>query len=111
MVKSRLDVGPVAIPLSAASALRGGVGGVIWSMLSRPRPGSGETEVPHDALVEPASGHAVVQGGVSTVVGVASYWICGELLPGQLDEVELERGRVFSKVEANFGRGGISSRR
>jgi hypothetical protein len=36
-------------------------------MLSWPRPGSGETEISPEALVEPPSGHAVVEGGVSTV--------------------------------------------
>jgi hypothetical protein len=36
-------------------------------MLSRPRSGSGETEVPLEALVEPSLGHAVLQGEVSTV--------------------------------------------
>jgi hypothetical protein len=41
-------------------------------MLSRPRPGSGEMEVPPEALVEPASGYAAVQGGVSIVVGATS---------------------------------------
>jgi hypothetical protein len=50
-------------------------------MLSRPRPSSGETEVPPEALAEPASRHAVVQGGGSTVAGVASCGIHGELLP------------------------------
>jgi hypothetical protein len=57
----------------------------------------GETEVPPETLVEPASGHAVVQGGVNIVAGVASCGICGELLPWHLAEVELERGRVFSQ--------------
>jgi hypothetical protein len=38
-------------------------------------------EVPPEALVEPASGHAVVQGGVSSVVRVASCGIHGKLLP------------------------------
>jgi hypothetical protein len=51
-------------------------------MLSRSRLGSGETEVPPEALVEPASRHAVVQGGLSSVVRVASCGIRGELLPG-----------------------------
>jgi hypothetical protein len=51
-------------------------------MLSRPRPGSGEMDVPPEALVEPTSGHATVHGKVSTVVGVASCGIHGELLPG-----------------------------
>ena len=78
-------------------------------MLSRPRPGSGETEVPLEALVDPASGHAVVQGGVSVVVGVASCGICGELLPGRLAEAELGRGGVFFGAEADFGRGGVPS--
>lgn len=44
----------------------------------------GETEVSPEALVEPASGLAVMQGGVSTVVEVDSCGICGELLSGQL---------------------------
>jgi hypothetical protein len=79
-------------------------------MLSRQRPGSGKTKVPPEALVEPASGHAVVQGGVSIVVGVATYGIHGELLPGQLAEAELGRSGVFFEVKADFGRGGVPSR-
>jgi hypothetical protein len=43
-------------------------------MLSRPRLGSGEADAPPEALAEPASGHAVVHGGVNTVVRVA---FCG----------------------------------
>jgi hypothetical protein len=66
-------------------------------MLSRPRPGSGETEVPPEALAEPASGRADVQGGVNIVVGVASCGIRGEWLPGQLGEAELGRGGVLSR--------------
>jgi hypothetical protein len=66
-------------------------------MLSRSRPGSGETEVPPEALVEPASGHAIVQGGVNTVAGVASCGIREELLPGHLVEAELGRGGAFSQ--------------
>jgi hypothetical protein len=34
------------------------VSGVLSSMLSRPRPCSGEAEVPPEALVRSASGHA-----------------------------------------------------
>jgi hypothetical protein len=73
-------------------------------MLSRSRPSSGETEVPPEALSEPASGHAAVQGGGSTVVGVASYVICGGggIVVGAVTEAELGRGRVFSKVEARL---------
>jgi hypothetical protein len=52
--------------------------GVLSSMLSRPRLGSGETEVPPEALHEPATRHAVMQGVVSTIVGVASCGICEE---------------------------------
>jgi hypothetical protein len=78
-------------------------------MLCRPRPGSGETKVPPKALVKPASGHAVIQGGVSTVVGVASYRIRGELLPRQLVKAEVERGVVFSKVEADLKQGRVPS--
>jgi hypothetical protein len=59
-------------------------------MLSRLRPGSSETKVPPEALVEPPSGHTFVQGGVSTIVEVVSYGIRRELLPVQLAEVELE---------------------
>jgi hypothetical protein len=33
-------------------------------MLSRPRPDSGETEVPPEALVELVSGHAVIMDGL-----------------------------------------------
>jgi hypothetical protein len=58
------------------------------SLLSEPRPGSGKTEVPPEALVEPASGH--------TVVRVASFGIRGELLLGQLVEAELGQDVVFS---------------
>jgi hypothetical protein len=65
-------------------------------MLSGPRPGSGKTEVPPEALVEPTLGHAVVQRGVNIVVGVASYGIRGELLLGQLVDAKLGRGGVFS---------------
>jgi hypothetical protein len=53
-----------------------------------------------EAMVEPALGHAVVQG---TVEGVAS---CG----GQLAEAELGRGGVLSEAEADFGRGRVPSR-
>jgi hypothetical protein len=49
-------------------------------MLSRPRLGSGEADAPPEALAEPASGHAVVHGGVNTVVRVAFCGIRGELL-------------------------------
>jgi hypothetical protein len=48
-------------------------------------------------MAEPAPGHAVMQGGVSIVVGVASCGIYGELLPGQLTEAELGRDEVFSQ--------------
>jgi hypothetical protein len=58
-------------------------------MLSRSRPSSGKTKVPLEALAELALGHAVVQGGGSTVVGVASCKIRGELLPEQLAEADL----------------------
>jgi hypothetical protein len=57
----------------------------------------GETEVPPEALVEPASEHAVIQGGVSIVVGVTFCEIHGESLLGQLAEAELGRGGVFSR--------------
>jgi hypothetical protein len=66
-------------------------------MLSMPRPSSSETEVPPEALVEPASVHVVVKGGVSTVVGVTSCEIHGQLLLVQLAEVELGRGGVSSR--------------
>jgi hypothetical protein len=36
-------------------------------MLSRLRPGLGETKISHEALVEPTSGHEVIHGGVSIV--------------------------------------------
>jgi hypothetical protein len=81
-------------------SLHEGVGYVLWAMLFRPTPGSGEAQVPPKALAEPASGHAAIQGGGNTVVKVSSCGIHGELL-GQLDEVELERGRVFSEAEVN----------
>jgi hypothetical protein len=69
-------------------------------MLSRPRPDSGVMDVPPEALVKPTSGHAAVQGKVSTVVGVASCGIHGELLPGswpkpRLGEAEIPRPRVI----------------
>jgi hypothetical protein len=72
----------VAIPLSVVSVDELVAPDILSSMLTRPRPGSDETEVPPKALVEPVPGHAVVQGMVSTVVRVASCKICGELLPG-----------------------------
>jgi hypothetical protein len=43
-------------------------------MLSRPRPGSGETKISPKALVEPALGHVVVQRGVSTVCRSGLMW-------------------------------------
>jgi hypothetical protein len=84
-------------------SLHEGVGDVLWAMLFRPTQSSGEAEVPPKALVEPASGHAAVQGGGSTIVEVSSCEIRGELLLGQLAEVELERGRVFSEAEVDSG--------
>ena len=50
-----------------------------------------------EAMTEPALGHAVMQGGVSTVVGVTSCEIHGQLLLVQLAEVELGRGGVSSR--------------
>jgi hypothetical protein len=63
-------------------------------MLSRPRLGTGEIEVPPEALVEPSLGHAVVQGGVNIVFRVASFRIREELLPRRSAEAELKRGGV-----------------
>ena len=71
--------------------------GVLSSMLSRPRPCSGEAKVPLEDMVGPALGHVVAQGVVRTVVGVTSYVIHGELLPWQLAEAELGRDEVFSQ--------------
>jgi hypothetical protein len=79
-------------------------------MLSRLRPGPGEMEVPPEALVVPASGHAFIQGGVSIVVGMASCEIHVELLPGRSTKAELRRGEVFSEAEVDFRRGGVPSR-
>jgi hypothetical protein len=65
-------------------------------MLSRPRPSSGEMEVPPEAMVVPMMGHTVVQG----VVVHVSEWPptgCGELLPGQLAKARLGRGGVLSR--------------
>jgi hypothetical protein len=87
-----------------AGSLHEEVGEVLWSMLYRPRPGSGETEVTSEALVEPALGHTVVLGGGSTVVEVPPCGIRGELLLGQLAEAELERGGFFFEAVADFGR-------
>jgi hypothetical protein len=51
-----------------------------------------------------------MQGGVSTVVEIDSCGIRGEFLSGQLAEIELGRGGVFSEAEADIGRGVILSR-
>jgi hypothetical protein len=53
-------------------------------------------------MAKPTLGHAAVQG---TIQGVASC----RIHRGQLAKAELERGRVFSEVEADFGWGGVPS--
>lgn len=74
-----------------------------------PRPCSGETKVPPKALVEPASGHIIVQGGVSTVVGVASCGIPGELLPGSWPKPSSGKVEFSPEVKADFRQGGVPS--
>jgi hypothetical protein len=76
-------------------------------MLSRPRPGSGETEVPPEALVEPISGHTVVRGGGNIIVGVALCGIRGEWLLGgwpnpSSGETEFSPRLRATSVEAEF---------
>jgi hypothetical protein len=70
-------------------------------MLSRPRQGSGEAEVPPEALVEPTLSMQSYREGVSIVFRVASYWIRGELLQGQLAKVEWAR-RCFLRIRGRL---------
>jgi hypothetical protein len=64
---------------------------ILYSMLSRPRPCSGEAKVPAEAMVGPARGHAVMQGVVRTAAGVAScrilsaFWTRG--VPGPTSKI------------------------
>jgi hypothetical protein len=52
-------------------------------------------EVHPETLVEPASRHAFVQGGVNIFAVVASCEIHGELLPRLLAEAEQGRGKIL----------------
>jgi hypothetical protein len=89
--------------------------GVLSSMLSRPRPCSGEAEVPPEAMVGPVPGHAAVWGVVRTVAGVASCGIHGELMAAGCCQGSWPRScsgeaETSPEAEAVFGQGGVLSR-
>jgi hypothetical protein len=88
--------------VSVASGFCGRIDGVVCSSVDAcwPRAYSGEMETSPETEVGSAHGHVAMLGVVTTIVGVASCGIRGELvafnvpLPGQLAETELGRGGV-----------------
>jgi hypothetical protein len=83
--------------------------GVLLSMLSRPRPCSGEAKSPPKAMVGPMMGHAVMKGVVRTFARVASYEIRGELLQGSWPRPSSGEAEFSLEAEVVFGRDGVLS--